>query len=97
MFRPEKIHINGIILTPTGTIQMVVQCICYSVFYCARTATKACNIDGSAQQLSSVNPQYTLTSLLDQTWLGVRCHPEWEFRSLSFSHSWTIQGPESTC
>ena len=35
--------------------------------------------------------------LLDQTWLGVRCHPEWEFRPLSFSHSWTIQWPESAC
>ena len=35
--------------------------------------------------------------ILDQTWLGVRCHPEWEFRPLLFSHSWTIQGPESTC
>ena len=35
--------------------------------------------------------------VIDQTWLGVRCHPEWEFKLLSFSHSCTIQGPESTC
>ena len=34
---------------------------------------------------------------LDQTWLRVRCHQEWEFRPLLFPHSWTIQGPESTC
>ena len=34
---------------------------------------------------------------IDQTWLVVRCHLEWEFRPLSFSHSMTIQGPESTC
>ena len=40
---------------------------------------------------------YPSAGLLDQTWLGVRCHPEWEFRPLLFSHSWTIQGPESTC
>ena len=30
---------------------------------------------------------------IDQTWLVVKCHPEWEFRPLLFSHSWTIQGP----
>ena len=40
---------------------------------------------------------YPSAGLLDQTWLGVRCHPEWEFRPLLFSHSWSIQGPESTC
>ena len=40
---------------------------------------------------------YPSAGLFDQTWLGVRCHPEWEFRPLLFSHSWTIQGPESTC
>ena len=31
---------------------------------------------------------YPLAGLVD---------PEWEFRLLLFSHSWTIQGPESTC
>ena len=32
-------------------------------------------------------------NILDQTWLGVRCHQEWEFKPLLFSHSWTTQGP----
>ena len=36
-------------------------------------------------------------NVLDQLWLVVRCHPEWEFGPQSFSHSWTIQGTESTC
>ena len=31
---------------------------------------------------------------LDQTWLGVRCHSEGEFKPLLFAHNWTIQGPE---
>ena len=35
--------------------------------------------------------------IINQTWLGVRCHPEVEFKPLLFSHSWTNQGPESTC
>ena len=30
-------------------------------------------------------------ALVDKTWVGVRCNPEWEFRPLLFSHSWTIQ------
>ena len=28
---------------------------------------------------------------------GVRCHAEMEFNPPFFSHSWTTQGPESTC
>ena len=40
---------------------------------------------------------YSLTYSIDQTWLGVRCHPEGEFKPLLFSHSWTTQGPESPC
>ena len=32
-----------------------------------------------------------VASRLDQTWLGVGCHPEWEFRPLLFSHSWTYR------
>ena len=44
-----------------------------------------------------IRARFYQPDLIDQTWLGVRCHPEWEFRPLLFSHSWIIQGPESTC
>ena len=40
---------------------------------------------------------FLYTCAIDQTWLGVRCHPEAEFEPLLFSHSWTTHGPESTC
>ena len=46
---------------------------------------------------TEAQPTWSVLIVIDQTWLAGGCHPEWEFRPLSFSHSWTIQGPESTC
>ena len=40
--------------------------------------------------------KYYQKYMIDQTWLGVRCHPEGKFKPLLFLHSWTTQGQEST-
>ena len=40
----------------------------------------------------TVNRRVHALVYIDQTWLGVRCHPEWEIRSLLFSCSLTFRG-----